>query len=94
MNAFLFSLKGLLFMSIQNDQDLLQQLQKEINQLLDQEELKDLDTFPTEEEIDMLIAVEQDRAFQVVLNRDPLPPVRKFFFTYITDICGTYATLI
>ncbi|GAA5796126.1 hypothetical protein HPULCUR_001495 [Helicostylum pulchrum] len=62
-------------MSNQNDQDLLQQLQTEINQLLDQEELKDLDTFPTEEEIDILIAVEQGRAFQVILNRDPLPSV-------------------
>ncbi|KAI9362648.1 hypothetical protein BD770DRAFT_381481 [Pilaira anomala] len=62
-------------MSVQNDQELLDKLQKEINQLLEHEELKDLDAFPTEEEIDMLIAVETGQAFQITLNRSPLPSI-------------------
>jgi U11/U12 small nuclear ribonucleoprotein SNRNP25 len=60
------------------EQQLAEELQKQIKQLLDDEILKDLGTFPTEEEVDTLIAVEQGQAYQITLNRDPLPPVRKY----------------
>lgn len=60
------------------DEQLAEDLQKQINQLLDDEILRDLDTFPTEEEVGTLIAVEQGHAYQITLNRDPLPAVGKF----------------
>lgn len=64
-------------MSNINDQELIVELQNQINELLENEELKDLETFPTEREIDTLIAVEQGQAFQISLDRSPLPSVRK-----------------
>lgn len=76
-SSFFFSI-----MSNINDQELVKELQKQINELLDNEELKDLDIFLTEKEIDTLIAVEQGQAFQVTLDRNPLPPVCKFFFLH------------
>jgi hypothetical protein len=76
-SSFFFSI-----MSNINDQELVKELQKQINELLNNEELKDLDIFLTEKEIDTLIAVEQGQAFQVTLDRNPLPPVCKFFFLH------------
>lgn len=64
-------------MSNINDQELIVELQNQINELLENEELKDLETVPTEREIDTLIAVEQGQAFQISLDRSPLPSVRK-----------------
>ncbi|CAO3619252.1 unnamed protein product [Mucor hiemalis] len=45
-------------------------------ELLQDDILSDLvDTLPTEEEVDTLIAVEQGQAYQITVNRDPLPPI-------------------
>lgn len=60
-------------MSNINEQELVLELQKQIKDLLESQELKDLDTFTTEKEIDTLIVVEQGHAFQIRLDRDPLP---------------------
>lgn len=55
-----------------------QTLKDQIKELLQDDILSDLvDTLPTEEEVDTLIAVEQGQAYQITVNRDPLPPIGK-----------------
>ncbi|KAG2207403.1 hypothetical protein INT47_006878 [Mucor saturninus] len=57
------------------DQELLIELQGQIDQLLESHELQDLTSWPTEGELDTLIAVEQGQAFHITLQRDPLPSI-------------------
>lgn len=53
-----------------------QTLKDQIKALLEDEILSDLvDPLPTEEDIDALIAVEQGHAYQITINRDPLPSI-------------------
>lgn len=55
-----------------------QTLKDQIKELLQDDILSDLvDALPTEEEVDTLIAVEQGQAYQITVNRDPLPPIGK-----------------
>lgn len=73
-------------MSNNQDQDLVLELKHEIKQLLNCQELKDISSWPTEKEIDTLIAVEQGQAFQITIQRDPLPCIRKSNHLFIITI--------
>jgi hypothetical protein len=60
------------------DQELVLKLQQEIDQLLNDEILSDVPTRPTCEELDALISVEQGQAFNITIDRKPLPSIGKF----------------
>lgn len=61
-----------------------QTLKDQIKELLEDEILSDLvDPLPMEEDIDALIAVEQGQAYQITVNRDPLPSIRKLLIYHL-----------
>ncbi|KAI8080699.1 uncharacterized protein B0P05DRAFT_539229 [Gilbertella persicaria] len=62
-------------MHIHHDETLLKELQAKIDQILNDELLDDVPTFPTIEEIEALIAVEKGQAYNIKIERDPLPPL-------------------
>lgn len=60
------------------EQELILTLQQEIDRLLNEDILSDVPIQPTCEELDALIAVELGQAYNITIDRKPLPTLRKF----------------
>ncbi|KAG0747577.1 hypothetical protein G6F57_008297 [Rhizopus arrhizus] len=56
-------------------QRLIEELEKEINKILNDELLKDVNLAVSNEELDALIAVEQEQAYRIKIERESLKPI-------------------
>ncbi|EIE82146.1 hypothetical protein RO3G_06851 [Rhizopus delemar RA 99-880] len=56
-------------------QRLIEELEKEINRILNDELLKDVNLAMSTEELDALIAVEQEQAYRIKIERESLKPI-------------------
>ncbi|KAI8984491.1 hypothetical protein BDF20DRAFT_986370 [Mycotypha africana] len=62
-------------MSVPTDEQLVVDLEKKINELLQDELLSNVPRQPTLKELDALIAVENHRAYKITIDRSPLPSI-------------------
>ncbi|KAI7906557.1 uncharacterized protein BX663DRAFT_548725 [Cokeromyces recurvatus] len=63
-------------MSATKELELVNELEEKIKEILNDDILSDVPTFPTLEELDALIAIEKGQAYRVTIERPPLPSFR------------------
>lgn len=68
------------FVMSKSPQRLIEELEKEINRILNDELLKDVNLAMSTEELDALIAVEQEQAYRIKIERESLKPISNVCF--------------
>jgi U11/U12 small nuclear ribonucleoprotein SNRNP25 len=86
------------FVMSKSPQRLIEELEKEINRILNDELLKDVNLAVSTEELDALIAVEQEQAYRIKIERESLKPISNVCFCYkkknSTNLTNIFVDLI